>query len=294
MTATLSPRLDVVFKMLFADARNRRLLVALLNAVLQPPRPIVSVEVANPEIQKDAPDDRGLVLDVLAVHDDKTRTDVEMQADDRGAMGKRALYHWARMFRDGIGRGDDFAELYPCRVVFILAYCELPGTRVHSKFRALEVHDGTMLSDVLEIHTVELPKLADGAAEPEDAQLLDWARFFAAETDEERRRLAMNNRDISEATDALERLSQDPKAQQLARWREDQLRMYRVELTAIEKRGVEHGLEQGREEGLREAVRVLLGSELSAGREAALAAMGATQLTALIDHLRQHRRWPEQ
>ncbi|MBN2194826.1 MAG: PD-(D/E)XK nuclease family transposase, partial [Polyangiaceae bacterium] len=56
--------------------RNRDLLIALLNAVLQPARPIVSVDVVNPEIQKDAVNDRGLVLDILAVHDDKPRTDV--------------------------------------------------------------------------------------------------------------------------------------------------------------------------------------------------------------------------
>src|SRR5512145_2047682 len=101
MAETLNPRNDAVFKLLFADERNRELLIALLNAVLQPARPIVSVDVVNPEIQKDAVDDRGLVLDILAVHDDKTRTDVEMQSYELKAMPKRALYNWARVFRDG-------------------------------------------------------------------------------------------------------------------------------------------------------------------------------------------------
>ncbi|MBN1609302.1 MAG: PD-(D/E)XK nuclease family transposase [Polyangiaceae bacterium] len=119
-----SERSEHGFKLLLADERNRDLLVSLLNAIRQPSRPIVSVEVVNPEIQKDAPDDRGLALDILAVHDDQTRTDVEMQAYQREAMGTRALYHWARVFRDGIGRGDDNADLHPCRVIFILAYRE--------------------------------------------------------------------------------------------------------------------------------------------------------------------------
>ncbi|MBN1607542.1 MAG: PD-(D/E)XK nuclease family transposase, partial [Polyangiaceae bacterium] len=74
-------------------------------------------DVVNPEVQKDGPDDRGLVLDILSVHDDGTRSDVEMQIDDRGATEKRALYHWARVYRDGLGRGDHFADLHPCRVV---------------------------------------------------------------------------------------------------------------------------------------------------------------------------------
>ena len=33
---TLNPRLDVVFKLLFAAERNRGLLIALLNDVLRP------------------------------------------------------------------------------------------------------------------------------------------------------------------------------------------------------------------------------------------------------------------
>ena len=65
MAETLNPRLDVVFKLLFADQHNRGLLVSLLNAVLQPPRPIARVEVVNPGVQRGAPDDRGLLLDIL-------------------------------------------------------------------------------------------------------------------------------------------------------------------------------------------------------------------------------------
>jgi len=290
MPATLSPRNDVVFKLLFADARNRGLLRALLNAVLQPSRPIVSVDVINPEIHRDSIDDRGLVLDILAVHDDGTRTDVEMQAYPQPALPERALYHWARLFRDGIGRGDDFAALRPCRVIFFLAHRQLPGTRVHSTFGAREKHDGTLLSDALEIHTVELPKLGDMAptTEPADAAVLDWARFLAAETDEERRRMATHNPDIDQANEALERLSQDPTARVLAQWREDQLRLLQVERAEVRR--------LGREEGLRTAIETLcqvLALELSPPRRAALAAMRGAELTALLEHLGRERAWPQ-
>jgi predicted transposase/invertase (TIGR01784 family) len=161
MVETLNPRLDVVFKLLMADPSNRELLLSLLNAVLQPARPIVSADVVNPEIQKDGADDRGLVLDILSVHDDGTRSDVEMQIDNRGATEKRALYHWARVYRDGLGRGDDYSDLHPCRVVFILAFRLVPGSRIHSTFRLQEVHDATVFSNDLEIHTLELTKVGD-------------------------------------------------------------------------------------------------------------------------------------
>jgi len=308
MPPTLDPKNDVVFKLLFSDERNRDLLRSLLNAVLQPPRPIVSVEVINPEIRKDAVDDRGLVLDILAVDDRGTRTDVEMQAYAQEAMPERALYHWARLYRDGLGRGDAFAARLPCRVIFILTHPELLGVRVHSIFRVLEAHDGDLLSDALEIHTIELTKLREASGgDPGDGALLDWARFLAADTEEERRDVATHNPDIDQAREALDRLSQDPQARLLARWREDQLRLYRVELAAREERGrregheegrhegQQEGRQEGRQEGIRTAIEALcevLAIELSPERRAALAAMDEAALDALLAHLRQHRAWP--
>ena len=287
MIETLNPRLDVVFKLLFAAESNRGLLVALLNDVLQPTSPIASVEVVNPEIEKDAPDDRGVILDILVIHGDGTRIDIEMQAQDRGATEKRALYHWARMYRDGIGRGDDFSDLNPCRVIFFLSYRLLPGERLHSTFRALEVHDGTLLSDGFEVHTIELPKLA-GIVNAEDAGVLDWARFFAADDDAERRRVAMENPVIEQAYTALEELSRDPKAQALARWREDQLRLYRVELATAERRG--------RMDGLKEDLRAVCEAfdiELTNERIGQLESASLDELIALRDAILSSRAWPK-
>lgn len=49
----LDPTLDVVFKMIFADDKNKTLLISLLTAVMKPVTPICDVEILNPEIPKD-------------------------------------------------------------------------------------------------------------------------------------------------------------------------------------------------------------------------------------------------
>ena len=103
------------------------------------------------------------------------------------------------MYRDGIGRGDDYAELFPCRVIFFTSYALFPGSRLHSRSRALEVHDGDLLSDGFEVHIIELPKLTE-FVDDEDAGVHAWAQFLAAESNEERRRVAMDHPIISEAT----------------------------------------------------------------------------------------------
>ena len=61
---TLDPKLDIVFWMLFGEARNRTLLISLLNAVLQPPAPIETVEVLHPEPERPGALDKAIALDV--------------------------------------------------------------------------------------------------------------------------------------------------------------------------------------------------------------------------------------
>ena len=262
---TLNPRLDVVFKLLFAAERNRGLLIALLNDVLRPKEAFVSVEVINPEIEKYAHDDRGVVLDILVAHTDGTRSNIEMQAQNRGSIEKRALYHWARLYRDGVKRGDNFDRLNRCRVILFLSYTLFPKQlRLHSIFRPLEVRDGTLLSEDFEIHTVELTKLS-GVIEAEETGVRAWAQFLKANTDEERRQIAMDNPVIEKANDALDALSQDPKAQALARWREDQMRLYRVEMAAAKQKANEEGLREGIEEGMNRGLKEGMNKGLKEG-----------------------------
>ncbi|MBI2391012.1 MAG: PD-(D/E)XK nuclease family transposase, partial [Deltaproteobacteria bacterium] len=89
----LDPKLDVVFKLLFAAPANERLLISLLGAVLRPAVPIAKVKVLNPELPKDLVLDRGVRLDVLVELTDGARVDVEMECDAQRGHGARWLYH---------------------------------------------------------------------------------------------------------------------------------------------------------------------------------------------------------
>ena len=80
MTVRLDPTLDVVFHLLFSDARNKALLISLLEAVLQPPVPIGEVTVLNPTLPKELVGDRGAELDLLVCLQDGRRVNVGMQS----------------------------------------------------------------------------------------------------------------------------------------------------------------------------------------------------------------------
>jgi predicted transposase/invertase (TIGR01784 family) len=292
----LDPKLDVVFKLLFAREKNRDILTALLTAVLQPTAPIDSLFVLNPEVPKDLPADRGAVLDIHLRLADGRHIDVEMQSEVNLELAPRFLYYWARLHASQLTVGDHYEKLCPTLSVLILKEPLLPLARAHSKFRILEVETHHELTGDLEMHFVELSKIA---LEPDDSALKLWMAFLLARDEKEREELAMSNPDIRRATEALAELSRDPEAQELARQRE----LAQINLKIIRQFEREEGEAKGRAEGrvegqhgsLRlavEAVCDVLGIELDAARKEFLSGLDVDGLTRLLQDIRQNRRWP--
>jgi len=249
MQPTLDPRLDIVFKLLFAHPKRKHLLLSLLQAVLQVP--VQDATVLNPEITKEAVHDKGIVLDVAVRLGDGRMVDVEMQADSRPGFRRRALYYWARLFGSQLTPGQLYTSLKPVISVVFLNYREISNDMLHSVFEMRERKTAEVFSDALQIHAIELLNLrvlgADELlAEPE---LVQWARFLAADTDEARRALAEEDVVMKQATAELELLSADTDTRELAKQRELALLTYQFELTAAREEGEARGEARGREEG---------------------------------------------
>lgn len=287
MRRYLDPTNDIVFKILFATPARARLLISLLTAVLKPVSPIREARVINPEIPRELPRDRSVVLDIRVSLDDGRQVDVEMQIQVRKGATERFLYYWAKLYGGQLEPSDPFHDLKPCVSVLFLGERLLPGERFHSTFRVSEIHDRHDLTDRLELHTIELSKLEH--AEP-GAVLTAWGRFFKG-CDEERERLAMAVPEIHQAMEALKELSADEKLRQAALDRELNLAAYRIEMGAERA----YGRAEGRAEGLRlaiESMAELLGIALGSERRQALDAMNADQLGELAEQIRRERKWP--
>lgn len=247
--ALLDPKLDVVFKMLFAEPANELLLRSLLEAVLRPSSPIVRLRVLNPELPRDLATDRGVRLDVLVELGDGRNVDVEMECDLRRALGERWLYHWARLFGARIRRGERYDQLAPVVCVVFLAP-KAGASRFHSTYRVEEVHDHTPLCDALELHIVHLPLVEHAREEGEGLLLERWARFLRFDDEKALESLAKEDPIMAAAKSALEILSREPSAERIAEMRRD----------AEIERGLDraYALAEGREEGRTAAVRAVL------------------------------------
>ena len=244
----LSPKYDLVFKMLFAKPTNAELLLSLLNATLKPEEAAVSFELLNPELPKRAIDDKGVVLDVLVRLADGQRVDVEMQTQVRAGRRERALFHWSRMFSAQLVRGEQYQSLNRCAVVFIFDFVELPGDALHSVFSVRDERHNEKLSDHFALHFLELPKRGRLPASRDETMLWAWCKFLSASTEAEFAELAMIDPIFQRAQRALEELSADPEARRQVEDREAARLLYEFEMS----KGREEAAAEGRANGLAE------------------------------------------
>ena len=251
---TLDPRVDLVFSLLFGAEQNRRLLIAFLNDVLRPATPIESIELLPARPEAYDVEDKVVFLDLRARLQGGEQVDIEMQTRRHIALRPRVLFYWGRLYTGQLLRGQSYSGLQRCAVVLIADFVELATPRFHSVFQARERSTGELLTDHLELHVLELPKLRGALVGMDEPALAAWCRFLAAETDEELEALAMQHPILKDAKDALEKLSADPDARERAERREIELKLYEYGAAIVRAEGRVEGRAEGRLEGKQSAL----------------------------------------
>jgi tetrahydromethanopterin S-methyltransferase subunit G len=117
--------------------------------------------------------------------------------------------------------GMMYQELAPTITINIVNFRYLSSTkRYHTTFHVREDEEGFLLTDVLEVHFMELPKLMDqwekGEASPEANQLVRWLLLLEAEEHEAIRvrleEIAMQDEAMKQAFAQWEEVSQDAES----------------------------------------------------------------------------------
>jgi predicted transposase/invertase (TIGR01784 family) len=297
----LDPKKDIVFKLLFAAPRHESLLIAFLTDVLCPTHAITSAKVLNPEVPKDFTSEKAVLLDVRATLSDGRLVDVEMQARRDTAFRERVLFYWARHFGSQLNVGEKYRSVAPCVGVYVLDFADLQGQDFHSVFQLSNPRTREVLSNALEMHFLELPKLPAGT---ETCGVYNWGRFFRVRSESELEQLAMTSPTMKQASDALWWVSNDPSSRQLVEERELAEWAYQHTMAATHEEGRQQGREEGRQQGreegqtdgLRKGLQALcraLAIELDAQKLARLATLDADALESLSETLVRNRKWPE-
>ena len=249
MAELLRPTVDFVFKRIFGDEKNADVLVNFLNAVFESAgEPLIeSVEILNPFLDKEALSDKMSVLDIRARTQGRTLINVEIQLWNAGDMPKRTLYYWARLYAGQMEEGNRYRSLQKTIAVNILDFDVMTGERYHNVFHVREDTTGDLLTDVLEIHFLELRKLREQSVGLEK-KLVRWMLFLAARTRERMEELAKEDAMMQKALTTLEFLSQDEQTRVLYEARQKALHDYVSAIGDAEERGETKGRMEGRME----------------------------------------------
>ncbi|NFT91804.1 Rpn family recombination-promoting nuclease/putative transposase [Clostridium botulinum] len=246
----LDPKIDFIFKNIFGAEKNSRILISFLNSVLKSSDPIKSVEIKNTDIEKAFVEDKFSRLDVKATTSNNEIVNIEIQLKNEYNMVKRSLYYWSKLYEEQLGEGEDYSKLKRTICINILNFKYLKNNRFHNAYRLKEVETNEQLTDVQEIHFIEIPKLDEKSDERD--LLVAWIEFLKDPESEKVRSLEMTVEEIREAKDELIKISNDEKQRELYEMRAKILKDKVSALNEAERKGLEKGAILSRREDILE------------------------------------------
>ena len=133
-------------------------------------------------------------------------------------MDRRTLFYWSRIYNRGIIKGEDYSNLNKVITINILDFNFIDLDKFHTEFTLRESeYTDYKLTDVLEIHFIEMPKFKNlNNKDLENDKLQRWLMFLRNDISEsELEELIDMDNDIKKAEERLEYLSSDPQTMEI-------------------------------------------------------------------------------
>jgi len=215
----LSPKLDIIFKLLFGTENSIEILADFLLAVLNlSPDEYDEITISNPFLLQEYKGDKLGILDVKVKLKSGKILNIEIQVDPMPFMESRIVFYVSKLITEQIGESDQYDKIKRVISIIITDHQLIKQSdKFHHKFGLYDIENKVLLTDILEIHTLEIPKARELFEEIQvpNPQLLDWMKFLDAKTEEELNMLAQKSPVMKRAAMRLLELSADEKARQL-------------------------------------------------------------------------------
>ncbi|MBB6714805.1 Rpn family recombination-promoting nuclease/putative transposase [Clostridium gasigenes] len=252
----LDPKVDFVFKNIFGTEKDPKRLISFLNATLKPKKKIVSVMIKGTDIAKQFVEDKYSRMDIKATTSNDEIINIEIQLKDEKNMIKRSMYYLSKMYEEQLGNAQDYSMIEKTICINILNFKYLKTEKFHTSYRMKEIETHEELTDVIEMHFIEIPKLRE--SDDEKDMLVAWTEFLKNPESEKVRHLEMDIEEIRSAKDELIRMSNDDKEREIYDMRSKILKDKISELNGAEKRGEERGEKIGEEKKAMQIAKNLL------------------------------------
>ncbi|MDB8576113.1 Rpn family recombination-promoting nuclease/putative transposase [Turicibacter sanguinis] len=254
--ALLPPKMDFVFKRIFGNENHPNVLISFLNAVLNPVDPIKSVSLKDTTIEKSHLEDKYSRLDVKAITNKGEHINIEIQLKDEYNMIKRSLYYWSKLYEGQLENGENYQKLSRTICINLLDFNLLNHDKFHSVYRLKDCETNEELTDVMELHFIELKKIKDvQRVEEVKTKLEAWLYFINQPESELVQELEKVEVEIKEAKAELVRLSGDRKERERYEKRRESRLNEVSALSYAEEKGIQKGIEEGVKQGLEQGAK---------------------------------------
>ena len=237
---------------------NKPILQDLLQCILGlSSDEITGLELMDKELTKEELSDKSGILDVKLKLASGTVIDIEIQASWNASFVKRTLFYWAKMYTADFKAGESYDNLHKCITINIIADGFRFNDAVHSEYLLQEKRAHTLLTDVLEVHFLDLQAAKrateEDSAENKQVPLINWLRFIGAKNKEERAMLATKSPILKMLNEQIDILSLSPVERKLY---ESRMKL-KSDIATISEDQFKAGLQEGKLEGKLETARVL-------------------------------------
>lgn len=252
-TKLVNLRIDFAFKQLFGTKGSEDILAGFLNAVLEKSleAPITSLQLEDPHLHKAYEDDKLSILDLLATLNNGTQVNIEIQLRNTHDMVKRSLYYWSKLYTSQMQEGMPYRALRKTITINLLDFILFSSDEEFQTTGQLwDTTKQRVLSDDIEIHFVEIPKLVkqwrQEKVNPWENAFVRWILLLPAHEDEHLTQtleeIAMNQDPIlQKAMDKWENMSHDSSFRSACEAREKLLLDEQAKLAHAREEGLEEG-----------------------------------------------------
>lgn len=243
---------DYIFKRIFTKEGNEDILKDLLIAILD--KPIDKIEVQSEvTLEKEIIENKLGRLDIVALLNDDTIVNIELQVVNNRNIIDRTLYYWSGLHHNNLKRGKDYKETIKTISINILNYNEFEEGPYHEVARLKREYQNEVLTEKMEMHFIQIPKFIEEKRGTE-TKIEQWLQFISQENQGEVEKAMEKNEKVRKAFGQYKTLTGDEYEKRLAFLKE---RAIKDEISAINN-GIAQGIEQGMVEKSKEIARKLL------------------------------------
>lgn len=241
---------DYIFKKIFSKKGNESILKDFLIAILE--IPIEKIEVQTEvSLEKQLEENKLGRLDILAILNDNTIANIEVQVLNPYNFIERSLYYWSGNYYNDLKAGENYKTVKKTIEINILNYEMFAEGPFHEVAMIKRDYKNKILTEKMEIHFIQMPKFLK-ENRGSKTKLDQWMQFIC-QTNKGEVELAMKeNEEIKKAKEEYEYLTGDEAERRIAFLRDKAIRDEKSMLEGAREEAIHQGLEEGIKKGIKE------------------------------------------